>query len=42
VTEIPLEEDLECNIVLAYLKNRRLSMASKEFVAFLENTDMRN
>jgi LysR family transcriptional regulator, transcription activator of glutamate synthase operon len=42
VTEIALEEDLECNIVLAYLKNRRLSMASKEFVDFLENTDMRN
>jgi DNA-binding transcriptional LysR family regulator len=37
VTEIALEEDLKCNIVLAYLKNRRLSIASKEFVAFLKN-----
>jgi LysR family transcriptional regulator, transcription activator of glutamate synthase operon len=41
VTEIALEEDLECNIVLAYLKNRRLSMASKEFVAFLESSDVK-
>jgi LysR family transcriptional regulator, transcription activator of glutamate synthase operon len=41
VTEIALEEDLECNIVLAYLKNRRLTMASKEFVAFLESSDVK-
>jgi DNA-binding transcriptional LysR family regulator len=33
---IPLEEDIECNIVLAYLKNRPLPEAARIFVDFMK------
>ena len=32
---IPLEETIECNIVLAYLKNRRLPDAARTFVEYM-------
>jgi len=38
VIAIPLEEDIECNIVLAWLKNRKLPQATKTFVDFMEKT----
>ena len=37
VRAIPLVEDIECNIVLAYLKNKRLPQSAKAFINFLEN-----
>ena len=37
VVAIPLEEHIECNIVLAYLKNRKLPQAASVFIDFLKN-----
>lgn len=36
VCAIPLDEHIECNIVLAYLKNKKLPKAAKLFVDFME------
>jgi DNA-binding transcriptional LysR family regulator len=36
VLAIPLEEHIECNMVLAYLKNKRLPKAAIIFIDFLE------
>ncbi len=36
VIAVPLEEDIECNIILAWLKNRKLPQAAKTFVDFME------
>jgi LysR family transcriptional activator of glutamate synthase operon len=36
VLAIPLEEDIACNIVLAYLKNRQLPKAAGMFVDFMK------
>lgn len=36
VLAIPLEEHIECNIVLAYLKNRKLPQAANIFIDFME------
>lgn len=36
VLAIPLEEHIECNMVLAYLKNRKLPKAASVFIDFLE------
>jgi len=36
VLAIPLEEHIECNMVLAYLKNRKLPKAANIFIDFLE------
>ena len=36
VQAIPLEEDVECNVVLTYLKNKKLPRSAKIFVDFLE------
>ncbi|MBI5950473.1 MAG: LysR family transcriptional regulator [Chloroflexi bacterium] len=38
VVAIPLEEDIDCNIVLAWLKNRKLPQAARTFVDFMEKT----
>jgi DNA-binding transcriptional LysR family regulator len=38
VLAIPLEEYIECNIVLAYLKNKKLPKAANVFVDFIKNT----
>jgi LysR family transcriptional activator of glutamate synthase operon len=38
VLAIPLEEDIECNIVLVYLKNRQLPKAATTFVDFMKQT----
>ena len=38
VLSIPLEEHIECNIVLAYLKNKKLPKAANVFVDFIKNT----
>jgi DNA-binding transcriptional LysR family regulator len=35
VLAIPLDEDIECNIVLVYLKNRQLPKAAMTFVDFM-------
>ena len=35
VRAIPLEEDIECNIVLLYLKNRQIPKAAMIFVDFM-------
>jgi len=40
VIAIPLEEDIESNIVLAWLKNRKLPPAAKTFVDFMEKMAM--
>lgn len=37
VLAIPLEENIECNIVLAYLKNKKLPKAANVFVDFIKN-----
>lgn len=37
VLAIPLEEYIECNIVLAYLKNKKLPKAANVFVDFIKN-----
>ena len=37
VLAIPLEEDIQCNVVLTYLKNKKPPRAAKTFVEFLEN-----
>jgi LysR family transcriptional regulator, transcription activator of glutamate synthase operon len=37
VLAIPLDEHVECNIVLAYLKNRKLSKAASTFIDFMAN-----
>jgi len=34
VLAIPLEEDIECNMVLAYLKNKKLPRSAKTFIEF--------
>lgn len=36
VLAIPLEEHIECNIVLAYLKNKKLPKAASTFIDFME------
>jgi DNA-binding transcriptional LysR family regulator len=36
VVAIPLDEDIECNIVLVYLKNRQLSKALSKFTNFMK------
>jgi LysR family transcriptional activator of glutamate synthase operon len=36
VLSIPLEEHIECNMVLAYLKNKKLPKAANIFIDFLE------
>lgn len=36
VLAIPLEEEIECNIVLVYMKNRKLSKAAQIFINFIE------
>lgn len=36
VLAIPLDEDIECNIVLVYLKNRKLPQAASTFIKFIE------
>jgi LysR family transcriptional activator of glutamate synthase operon len=36
VLAIPLDEDIECNIVLVYLKNRQLPKAALTFVDFMK------
>ncbi|HBY06777.1 MAG TPA: hypothetical protein DEH22_02970 [Chloroflexi bacterium] len=38
VLGIPLVEDIECNLVLAYLRNKRLPRSAKLFIEFLEKT----
>jgi len=38
ITAIPLEEHIECNVVLTYLKNRKLPQAAVTFVEFMEKT----
>jgi DNA-binding transcriptional LysR family regulator len=35
VVAIPLEEHIECNLVLAYLKNRKLPQAASTFIEFM-------
>ena len=35
VLAIPLEEDIECNMVLAYLKNKKLPRSAKIFIEFV-------
>jgi DNA-binding transcriptional LysR family regulator len=35
VLAIPLEEQIDCNIVLAYLKNRKLPNAAGIFIDFM-------
>jgi len=35
VIAIPLEEQIECNVVLAYLKNRKLPKAAETFIEFM-------
>jgi len=35
VLAIPLDEDIECNIVLAYLKNKKLPRSAKTFIEFV-------
>jgi len=36
VLAIPLVEDIECNVVLTYLKNKKLPRSAKLFIEFLE------
>jgi hypothetical protein len=36
VVAIPLEEHIECNIVLVHLKNRNLPKAASTFIDFME------
>jgi len=36
VLAIPLDEDIECNIVLVHLKNRKLTKAASTFIEFME------
>jgi len=36
VLAIPLEEDIECNIVLVYMKNRKLPSSAEIFIKFIE------
>jgi DNA-binding transcriptional LysR family regulator len=36
VLAIPLEEDIECNVVLVYLKNRKLPSSAEIFIKFIE------
>jgi LysR family transcriptional regulator, transcription activator of glutamate synthase operon len=38
VLAIPLDEDIECNMVLVYLKNRQLPDTAKLFVDFMKQT----
>lgn len=42
VIAIPLEEEIECNIVLAWLKNRKLPQAARVFVEFMEKMADKN
>ncbi len=37
VLAIPLEEHIECNIVLVYLKNKKLPKAAGVFIDFIRN-----
>ena len=37
VLAIPLVEDIECNVVLTHLKNKKLPKSAKLFIEFLEN-----
>jgi LysR family transcriptional activator of glutamate synthase operon len=36
VVAIPLEENIECNLVLVYLKNRKLPMPARTFIDFVQ------
>jgi LysR family transcriptional regulator, transcription activator of glutamate synthase operon len=36
VAAIPLEEDIECNMVLVHLRNRKLPRAASAFIEFME------
>ena len=36
VLAIPLEEDIECNVVLTYLKNKKLPRSATTFIDFIE------
>ena len=36
VLAIPLEENIECNVVLTYLKNKKLPRSAKTFIDFIE------
>ena len=36
VLAIPLDEDIECNVVLTYLKNKKLPRSAKIFIDFIE------
>jgi DNA-binding transcriptional LysR family regulator len=36
VVAITLDEDIECNIVLVHLKNRKLPKAASSFIEFME------
>ncbi len=38
ILAIPLEEEIECNVVLAYLKNRKLPEAARIFVDFMKHS----
>ena len=38
VVAIPLQEEIECNIVLVHLKNRKLPNAAITFIEFMEKT----
>jgi len=38
VLAIPLVEDIECNVVLTYLKNKKLPRSAILFIEFIEKT----
>ena len=42
VLAIPLDEDIECNVVLAYLRDNQLPRSARVFIDFLENTVAEN
>ncbi len=42
VVAIPLDEHIECNVVLAYLKNRKLPQAADTFIKFMANLKVAN
>ena len=42
VLAVPLVEDIECNVVLTYLKNKKLPRSAKIFIEFLEKIVAKN
>jgi len=42
VLAIPLVEDIECNVVLTHLKNKKLPRSARLFIDFLEKTVTKN